>query len=349
MKKIKFIGVSLLTTVLLSAPVAMSAITFTNVTPTIVQAQEEGLAVRIGYGAPHGNQSFGSAVVVLNGDTITDVYLDEFQYVEGEDWTGVPNSDAGFGENYPEGFSLISKRENNDGYSALMEEHAASTVSYTDNLAAIEDFVTGKSITEVEETITELEGLGEDGSVADVISGATLVDSSGYLQLILDVANEGIDFAIADGENVEIKQTLASPHGNRSFAIATAVVDGDTVLSGIIDEFQYVEGEGWTGVPNSDSKFGENYPENNILVSKLVDSEGYSAMMTEHAGSTVTYLDSISAISEFVAGKTIAELEEAIAELDGLGEEGNVADVISGATLVDANGYIQAIVDAANK
>ncbi|UUX34143.1 peptidoglycan-binding protein [Fundicoccus culcitae] len=349
MKKIKFVGVSLLASVLLSGPLAMSTASFVNVSPIIVQAQEEGLTVRVGYGAPHGNQSFGTAVVVLNGETIVDVQLDEFQFVEGDQWVGVPNSDEGFGENYPEGYNLASKRLNSDAYSEMMTEHAGATVTYNDNLDALQDFAIGKTLAELEESIAELTALGEDGNVSDVVSGATLVDSSGYLQLVVDTANNGFEFAIANAENAEIKQTLAAPHGTRSFAIATAVVDGDTVLSGSIDEFQFVEGEDWTGVPNSDGKFGENYPEGTVLVSKLMDSEGYSAMMTENAGSTISYIDNMAAISEFVSGKTIAELEEAVAELEGLGEEGNVADVVSGATLVDAGGYIQAIIDAAQQ
>ena len=93
--------------------------------------------------------------------------------------------------------------------------------------------------------------------------------------------------------------------------------------------------------------FGENFPADTILVAKLADSEGYSAMMTEKAGSTVTYVDNLKAVVASAVGKTTEEISATIEELNGLGEDGNVADVVSGATLADAAGYLQAILDAA--
>ncbi|XJS11188.1 peptidoglycan-binding protein [Aerococcaceae bacterium WGS1372] len=330
-----------------SSPVN-NTLSFNN--PVVVQAQEP-TTVKIAYLAPHGDKSFASVTVVMQGDVIVDAQIDEFQFVEGDDWTGVPNSDATFGEGSAEGFKLISKREDSEGYSALMTELAESTVAYSDNLDAIEEFAKGKTVAEIEEGITALNDLGEEGNVSDVISGATLVDSAGYLQAIIDAANDGIEFAgsDADAANLELKQTVAAPHGDQSFAIVTAVVDGDTVVASTIDEFQFVEGDQWTGVPNSDAAFGENYAEGVTLISKVQNSDEYSALMTDIAGSTTAYADNIKAITDFTAGKTIAELEEAIAELQGLGEEGNVADVVSGSTLSDTSGYLQAIVDVANQ
>lgn len=315
-----------------------------------VQAQET-TTVKVAYLAPHGDQSFASVAVVMQGDVIVDAQIDEFQFVEGDQWTGVPNSDAVFGESYADGLTLISKRADSEGYSAMMADMAGSTVTYADNLDAIEEFAKGKTAAEVEEGITALNDLGEDGNVSDVVSGATLGDSAGYLQAIVDAANEGIEFTgvEADAANLELKQAVAAPHGDQSFAIVTAVVDGDTVVAASIDEFQFVEGDQWTGVPNADAAFGEGIAEGVTLVSKLENSDAYSQMMTDIAGSTVAYADNLQAIAQFAAGKTTAELDEAVAELQGLGEEGNVADVVSGSTLADTSGYLQAVVDVANQ
>lgn len=325
-----------------------------NATPfadTVVVQAQEATTVKVAYLAPHGDKSFASVTVVMQGDVVVDAQIDEFQFVEGDDWAGVPNSDATFGEGSTEGFKLISKRADSEAYSALMAENAGSTVSYVDNLDAIEAFAKGKTAAEIEEGITALNDSGEEGNVSDVVSGATLADSAGYLQAIIDAANDGFEFAgvDADAANLELKQAVAAPHGDQSFAIVSAVVDGDTIVAATLDEFQFVEGEGWTGVPNSDAGFGENYAEGVTLVSKLQNSEQYSGLMTDIAGSTVTYADNLKAITDFAAGKTTAELEETIAELQGLGEDDSVADVVSGSTLADTSGYLQAIVDVANQ
>ena len=153
--------------------------------------------------------------------------------------------------------------------------------------------------------------------------------------------------AATEAADLEIKQVLAAPHGDKSFALVNVVLDGDVIVAASLDEFQFVEGDQWTGVPNSDAAFGENYPEGSTLVSKLVDSEGYSAMMSEIAGSTVSYYDNLQAVVASAVGKTTDEVAATIEELNGLGEDGNVADVVSGATLADAAGYLQAILDAA--
>lgn len=323
-----------------------------NVAPfaeTVSVHAQEATTLKVAYLAPHGDKSFASVTVVMQGDVVVDAQIDEFQFVEGADWTGVPNSDAAFGEGSAEAVKLISKRVDNEGYSAMMTEKAGSTVTYADNLNAIEDFTKGKTVAEIEEGITALNDLGEEGNVSDVVSGATLADSAGYLQAIIDAANDGFEFAgtEADAANLELKQAVLAPHGDASFAIVTTVVDGDAVVVATLDEFQFVEGEGWTGVPNSDAGFGESYAEGVTLISKLQNSEQYSGMMAEIAGATTPYADSIKAIGDFAAGKTTAELEEAVAELQGLGEEGNVADVVSGSTLSDTSGYLQAIVDTA--
>lgn len=70
-------------------------------------------------------------------------------------------------------------------------------------------------------------------------------------------------------------------------------------------------------------------------------------MMASSGGATQTWLENIQAIDEFAKGKTIEELEAAVTELEGIGEDGDVADVVTGATFSDTAGYLQTIIDAA--
>jgi len=306
-----------------------------------------GVTIKTMYGAPHGDKSFASTFVVMDGDRIVEVFQDEYQFIQGGDVTGVPNSDAKFGDGSVEEVTLISKQDNNTYYSEMMES-AGSTVSYSDNLTAIAEFAEGKTIAEVEEKIAELNGLGEDDNISDVVSGATLVDTSGYLQAIVDTANEGLEFVgveEANLENAELSYSLQAPHGEQSFAVVSVLHDGDTVLAATMDEFQFVDPADFEGVPNSDGSFGESYNENVVLASKLQNDDAYSAMMTEHAGATHTYAENMQAIIDHAVGSTVEEIEATITELSGLGEDDDISDVVSGATFVDTLGYLQAIVD----
>lgn len=348
MKKTRLMSMVLLSASALALAVPTLAAEPATEAVTVVQAQEAGTSLKLGYQAPHGDKAFASVVVALDGDTITDVVLDEYQFSDAEGFEAVPNADAGIGKGFAEGQRLFSKRENSDEYSAMMTEHADSTVSYDDNLEAIEDAVKGKTIEEVEALIEEVNALGEDGNISDVVTGATLVDAAGYLQAIVDTAKDGFTFSLNAGANVELEQELTQGSDENSFMLVTVATEDDTVLGVAIDEFQFLQGEDWEGVPNSDAGFGEGYAEGNVLASKLVNDEAYSAKIAEYAESTTNYAASIQAIADFAAGKTVDELKAAVEELNGLGEDGSVADVITGATLEKAPVYLQAIIDAAD-
>ncbi len=312
------------------------------------EAEATDGSIRAMYTAPHGNQSFASTFVVMDGDTVHDVAIDEYQFMEGDDWDGVPNADETFGEGYAEELTLVSKRENDEDYSAMMADIADATNSYSENLDAIQDFAIGKTLSEIEEAIAELDGLGEDDEIADVVSGATFVDTNGYLQAIVDTANDGLEFpgaADADLANAELSYSLEAPHGNQSFAIVAVLHEGDSVLAAAMDELQFVDPAEFEGVPNSDETFGENYNEDVVLASKLENDEAYSAMMADIAGATMTYSENMQSILDFAVGKTADEIEAAADEVENLGEDDEIADVVSGATFVDTDGYLQAIAD----
>ena len=133
--------------------------------------------------AAHGTKCFAVMTVAMQGDKIAAAYIEEFQFMDAATAKGVANSDQAFGENYPEGKVLASKKENDELYSANMAK-AGSTVSLGVNYSLIEAFVTGKTIAEVEAAIA---GKTAEECV-DVVAGCTLVDTLGYINGIIEAA-----------------------------------------------------------------------------------------------------------------------------------------------------------------
>ena len=147
--------------------------------------------------------------------------------------------------------------------------------------------------------------------------------------------------ALAEAPVVRIGQIECSPNGTQAFAVITVVLQDDVIIAAYIDEFQFMAAEGSIAVPSSEGTLGNGYVEGQVLGSKRVNNESYSAMMTAYAGSTVSIADNYDAIQAFVVGKTVAELEALLAGSD------SVVDAITGCTLVAAPGYLQGIIDAA--
>lgn len=149
-------------------------------------------------------------------------------------------------------------------------------------------------------------------------------------------------FAMAETAPViKVGQYLGNPNDARAFAVITVVLQDDVIIAAYIDEFQFQPADNYIGVPGSDAALGQNFVEGQVLASKRVNNESYSAMMTAYAGSTVSIADNFDAIQAFVVGKTVADLENLLATSE------NVLDAISGATLVAAPGYLQGIIEAA--
>ena len=151
-------------------------------------AEGELLMGQVDYPA-HGDRSFAVITVALQDDVIVAAKIDEFQFMgDREDLkaVGVPNSDAAFGEAYPEGQVLGSKRANSDLYSLNMQR-AGSTVQIAANFNAIEAFVKGKTVAELEEIVNGYTDETKAGFV-DAVSGATTADSWGYAKGILAAA-----------------------------------------------------------------------------------------------------------------------------------------------------------------
>ena len=315
---------------------------------TVEENQAHQMTLKLGYGAPHGERSFSAIFVGLEGDTITNVSIDEFQFMDAsESYQGVPNSDNDFGEGYDENQILISKVENNEAYSKLMAEKAEATNSVVEGYQAISEFAEGKTISELEEAIDDLHRIEDPSGISDVVSGATLVDTPGYLEEIVRVAKDGFEFStdgVEDIENAELSYSLQAPHGSKSFALVGVLHQDDMIIAAIQDELQFMDDADVEGVPNSDQAFGEAYHENSILISKRANTESYSELMADKGNATMTYDENHQAISEFVAGMTGQELQEVIDQLAGKESE-ETTDTVSGATFADETGYLEAILN----
>ena len=146
-----------------------------------------------------------------------------------------------------------------------------------------------------------------------------------------------------DAEPIRMGQVEYAAHGTRGFAVITVAMQGDKIVAAKIDEFQVMKGEGVVGVPNSDADFGASIvgaEEGNVLASKKVNSDYYSANMTR-AGSTVAIADNFAALEAFVIGKTAAQLEAVTGY-----EPAVFVDAVSGATLVDSVNYVKGVLAA---
>lgn len=288
-------------------------------------------------GAAHGTKCFTVSTVFTDGNQIALSYIDEFQYLSADGAEGVPNSE-GLAENIADGFVLASKRINNQSYSANMTESAESTVEIAVNYDKIQEYVNGKSISELESFVSDK----TPEEVVDAVSGATLVDTSNYINALVDAAKE-VTPSSAGSRNLQIGQVEYAAHGTKSFAITSVVLEGDKIVDIYIDEYQYMSAEDAVGVPNSEDLAG-SVAEGMVLGSKRVNNKFYSKNMAESADATIEIAANFDALQLYARGKTISELESLLK--DKTKEE--VVDAVSGATLVDADGYLASIVEAAN-
>ena len=308
--------------------------------PAAIVPVEGGIQIGQAYAAAHGTKCFTEAVAVVKDDVILAAYLDDFQFTSADAGvTAVPNSDADFAAGYAEGKVLMSKRANADYYSKMMAEKGGSTVSLDANFDAIQSFAVGK-------TISELEAVVAKGSEAvDAVSGATLVDTAGYLSAIVDAAKnaqttQAVEFN-GNSDDLKLNVVYSAAHGTKCFTSGAVVTAGDTIVLSYIDEFQFAGTDaGVIGVPNSDTDFAAGYAEGKVLMSKRVNADYYSKMMAEKAGSTISLDANYDAIQNHVNGMSIADAE-------ALSKDEKAVDAVSGATLVDTAGYVGVLVDAA--
>lgn len=128
----------------------------------------------------HGTRAICIATVAMDGDVITAVLLEEFQFM-GEGSIPVPNAEA---FTNADGNILGAKRVNNEFYSGNMAERGGATQDLIVSYMAIEEFCVGKTVAELEAAI---EGKTAEEAI-DVVASCTLVDTLGYLQAVIEAA-----------------------------------------------------------------------------------------------------------------------------------------------------------------
>lgn len=136
--------------------------------------------------AAHGTKCFTVAVVAMSGDTIIGASLDDYQFMSTDVAKGVPNSDKDFGTNgYKDPKNVLaSKKANAEYYSEHMKEAAKATTPVDESLAAIEKYVVGKTVADLEKTLKDT----STEKMVDAVSGSTLVDTKGYITALVDAA-----------------------------------------------------------------------------------------------------------------------------------------------------------------
>ena len=137
----------------------------------------------------HGTSSFAVITVALQDDVIVAAKIDEFQFMKDREdlpAIGVPNSLDKLGESFPEGQVLGSKRVNNDLYSLSMQR-GGSTTQIAANFNAIEAFVKGKTVAQLDAFVS---GYTDENKAefVDAVSGATTADTLGYVRGIVAAA-----------------------------------------------------------------------------------------------------------------------------------------------------------------
>ena len=292
----------------------------------------------------HGEQSFAVAVVAMAGDKIVGASLDEYQFLAAGTAIGVPNSDSDFGTGYADPTKVLaSKRTNAASYSENMKK-GGSTISIDKNYDAIEAFVVGKTVAELEAIIKT----NNPDPKVDAVSSATLTDTTGYLKAIVAAAkaakeNSSLQVEVASLNNLKMGRVETAAHGSKCFTVAVTAMIGDKIVGASIDDYQFMAKATSIGVPNSDAAFGKNYKDpTKVLGSKRTNTAAYSVNMAK-SGSTIAIDKNYDAVEAFTIGKTVAELEAAINK----NSTDPKVDAVSSATLVDTNGYLTAILKAA--
>ena len=138
--------------------------------------------------------------------------------------------------------------------------------------------------------------------------------------------------------DIRVGRARYAAHGKKSFADVVVVLDGDKILAVSLDEYQIGSAETFKGVPNSDSDFGKDIAEGNVLYSKLENDEAYSKNMKDKGNATKKLSESYEAIVKWALEKTLSEIEEAVND--------DSFDGVAGSTLVDTKGYVEAILAA---
>ncbi|QGU96177.1 hypothetical protein GOM49_14685 [Clostridium bovifaecis] len=194
---------------------------------------------RVEYAA-HGTKCFTVAVSAVIGDKVVAASIDDYQFISKDLVTGVPNSDADFGKNYKDpNIVLASKRTNTKYYSEHMKEEAGATTPIDKSYDAIQAYVSGKTIAQLEATLSK----NTKEQMVDAVSGATLADTYGYTSAIVAAAKAANKVEVPEVDAVTTASTV-----NRADALTKALSkDGTWIVATLgditVDKEIVVEGE----------------------------------------------------------------------------------------------------------
>lgn len=137
--------------------------------------------VKMGQSISGDSYAFCVATVAMEGDVIVAAYLNEFSYMSAETVVPVPNAEA---YTNAEGRILGAKKLNNESYSKSMTEMGGATQDLLTSYIAIEQFVVGKTIADLEAVI---EGKTPE-EIVDAVTSCTLTSTPAYLAAIIEAA-----------------------------------------------------------------------------------------------------------------------------------------------------------------
>ena len=156
--------------------------------------------------------------------------------------------------------------------------------------------------------------------------------------------------ALAEG-TAKLGTAYGFCHNHGVTVASVAVVDG-VIVDASLDEIYFTNANGefkpLTGAEEVAVVKDGDTENTVILLSKRENDALYSANMVARGGQTVA--TSYDGIVAFVIGKTVTELEEAVAEYNADDADSKAAfiDVVSGATLTDTLKYTLVLLDAAH-
>lgn len=157
--------------------------------PVVAMAEEAATAkIGVAYGACHSHGVTVATVAVVDG-VIVDAKIDEIYFTNADEkWTVLPNGEE-VAVTADATVVAISKRANDEAYSARMVENGGQTVATSYD--GIQAFVIGKTVAELEEAVKGYDPEDSDSKAAfktDVVSGATLTDTLKYTLVLLEAA-----------------------------------------------------------------------------------------------------------------------------------------------------------------
>lgn len=280
---------------------------------------------------------FTQVVVMVQDGKILAAHVDEFEFMKADtpNLVPVPGTTGKFGKNVKEGMVLMDKRSNADTYFEMMKKGANAKVGWVASMDAIQKFATGKTIDELQKAVDDMTA----SKKADAVSGATLEGTSHYLLDIVNCAKKS-EFPtqylpkLAKTDGITVGYKLGNPHSDMAFDTAVVFVQDGKIVGASVDGYQFIDkSSGAKGVPCSDKKFGENYADGKILISKSMDSDTYSAMMAKKAGATNKWVNNMMAIEAAAVGKSAPDMSK--------------VDSVSSCTLESTPGYAKFISETA--